>query len=358
MTTPAGTSLFLNLTDLVLDGGERGLWSMAFAPDFAPVGAVLRRLLGRPARNGQRRTIRLDEFREQGTPAATKATQREVLSITNNTATSSHNGGQLQFGPDGYLYWSVGEDENSANAQDVANLLGKILRIDPRGAGPGQYTVPADNPFVSGPPGARPEIWALGLRNPWRFSFDRATGAMYIGDVGGALVEEVNRGISGANYGWPICEGVCAPERPELTDPIYAYASDDSPCNAINGGYVVRDPDLADLAGRYLFTDLCGGNLRTIDPAAPPPFDTYRDEGLSVRDAGLVRRGRLRARLCRRPGRRLGRRARVPDRGPGGRRVYRQPRRTGARHRAAADDREAEGRQSQPHADGREAALE
>ena len=108
-----------------------------------------------------------------------------MLSITNNTATSSHNGGQLQFGPDGYLYWSVGDDENSANAQDVANLLGKILRIDPRGSAPGQYTVPADNPFVSGPPGARPEIWALGLRNPWRFSFDRATGAMYIGDVGG-----------------------------------------------------------------------------------------------------------------------------------------------------------------------------
>ena len=282
VTTPAGTSLFLNLTDLVLDGGERGLWSMAFAPDFDQSGLFYVAYSADLPGTGSDGTIRLDEFREQGTPAATRATQREVLSITNNTATPSHNGGQLQFGPDGYLYWSVGEDENSANAQDVANLLGKILRIDPRGSGPGQYTVPADNPFVSGPPGARPEIWALGLRNPWRFSFDRATGAMYIGDVGGALVEEVNRGISGANYGWPICEGVCAPERPELTDPIYAYASDDSPCNAINGGYVVRDPDLGDLAGRYLFTDLCGGNLRTIDPAAPPPFDTYRDEGLSV----------------------------------------------------------------------------
>ena len=151
VTTPAGTSLFLNLTDLVLDGDERGLWSMAFAPDFAQSGlfyvAYSADLPGTDSG-----TIRLDEFREQGTPAATKATQREVLSISNNTATSSHNGGQLQFGPDGYLYWSVGDDENGANSQDAANLLGKILRIDPRGSSAGQYTVPADNPFVSGRP--------------------------------------------------------------------------------------------------------------------------------------------------------------------------------------------------------------
>ena len=148
VTTPAGTSRScLNLTDLVLDGDERGLWSMAFAPDFAQSGlfyvAYSADLPGTDSG-----TIRLDEFREQGTPAATKATQREVLSISNNTATFSHNGGQLQFGPDGYLYWSVGDDENGTNSQDAANLLGKILRIDPRGSSPGQYTVPADNPFV------------------------------------------------------------------------------------------------------------------------------------------------------------------------------------------------------------------
>ena len=105
---------------------------------------------------------------------------------------------------------------------------------------------------------------------------------MYIGDVGEGSWEEVNRGVAGANYGWNTCEGLCAAPHPEFTNPIYAYRSNVSPCNAIDGGYIVRDPDLGDLVGRYLFTDLCAGDLRSIDPAAPPPFDTWRDEGLGL----------------------------------------------------------------------------
>jgi len=276
VTTPAGTEPFLDLTDLVLDGGERGLWSIAFPPDFSQS----RRFYVAYSATNPTGALTLDEFREEATPAATKGTRRNVLSIANNTSTANHNGGQLQFGPDGYLYWSTGEDANQSNSQTLSNLLGKILRIDPRGAAPGEYSIPADNPFTA--PGSNREIWMLGLRNPWRFSFDRATGTMYVGDVGAVSVEEVDVGARGANYGWPICEGVCSSPHPELTNPIYSYAHNDPPCNAITGGYIVRDPDLGSLTGRYLFTDLCGGDLRSIDPAAPPPFDTWRREGLSV----------------------------------------------------------------------------
>ena len=284
VTTPAGTSLFLDLTDKVLDGGERGLWSMAFAPDFAQTGRFY------VAYSADDSSLALDEYREAATPAGTEATRRPVLSIPTNAGTTNHNGGQLQFGRDGYLYWSTGEDNVPANAQTLANLLGKLLRIDPRESGGAPYRVPADNPFV-GTAGAQPEIWALGLRNPWRFSFDRATGAVAIADVGSDAWEEVNYatqeagGARGANYGWPSCQGASGStcNGPDFTAPLYAY--DHTPrasACAIMGGYVVRDPDLGDLFGRYLFTDLCGNDLRSIDPAAPPPFDTHRSEGLSV----------------------------------------------------------------------------
>ncbi len=287
VTTPAGTSPFLDLEDEVLDGGERGLWSMAFAPDFAQSGLFYVAYSEDPGG-----ALTLDEYREQATPAQTEATRREVLAIANNAMTSNHNGGQLQFGPDGYLYWSTGEDANAANAQTTSNLLGKILRIDPRGALPGDYTVPPGNPYVG--VAGEDEIWSWGLRNPWRFSFDRLSGALVIGDVGGGSREEVDYatqasgGGRGVNYGWPTCEGFqgtsCSSGGPVggLTPPIYDYASNDVPCNAITGGYVVRDSDLGDLFGRYLFTDSCVGELSSIDPAAPPPFDQHRLEGLSA----------------------------------------------------------------------------
>ena len=283
VTTPAGTSLFLDLTDKVIDpgGSERGLWSMAFAPDFAQSGLFYVAY----AANGAG-ALTLDEYHEEPTPDATEATRRPVLSL-DSPANTNHNGGQLQFGPDGYLYWSTGEDAVAANSQSLANPLGKLLRIDPRPNGGGAYAIPSDNPFVA-VAGARGEIWALGLRNPWRFSFDRATGALAVGDVGEVSWEEVDYatqasgGGRGANYGWPNCEalvggGCSAP----FTAPLHAYRRNGGDC-AVMGGYVVRDPDLGDLVGRYLFSDLCGGDLRSIDPLAPPPFDSYREEGLEV----------------------------------------------------------------------------
>jgi glucose/arabinose dehydrogenase len=286
VTTPAGTSTFLDLTDESVDNGEQGVWSMAFAPDFAATG---RFYVAYAANDG---ALTLDEYREQSTPDATEVTRRQVLSIANNPGSTNHNGGQLQFGPDGYLYWSTGDDANAANAQMTSNLLGKILRIDPRQNGAQPYTVPSDNPFV-GVGVARPEIWSLGLRNPWRFSFDRLTGAIAIADVGAGSWEEVDHvarasgGGRGANYGWPCFEGTAPGPGPcggpigNAVAPVYSYESNNGPC-AITGGYVVRDPDLGDLYGRYLFADFCAGELSSIDPANPPAPDAHRVEGLSV----------------------------------------------------------------------------
>jgi glucose/arabinose dehydrogenase len=263
VSSASGTADFLDLADKVEASGEQGLFSMAFAPDFFQSGLFY---VAYTAEGGG--ALTLDEYREAATPAATEATRRPVASIP-SPENSNHNGGQLQFGPDGLLYWSTGDDAVGANAQNTGSLLGKILRLDPR-------QVPA-----------QPEIWALGLRNPWRFSFDRATGTAYIADVGESTWEEVNVGVPGADYGWNDCEGFedlagdCS--SPGLTAPIYAYSHTPSAENcAIAGGYVVRDPDLGDLFGRYLFTDLCGGDLRSIDPTTGPSFDTHRPEGLSV----------------------------------------------------------------------------
>ncbi len=274
VTTPSGTSRFLDISEKVLDDGERGLWSIAFPPDFATS-----RLFYVAYSDEVTGALTLDEYREQATPPETKATRREVFAIPNEFSTHNHNGGQLQFGPDGYLYWSTGDDneprtEVPHNSQDMSNFLGKLLRLDPR-------SVPAS-----------PQIWAIGLRNPWRFSFDRLTGDLAITDVGANAFEEVNilraaagNGL-GANFGWPACEAFegtgCS--DPAFTAPIYAYSHGFHPSTgeAIAGGYVVRDPDLGDLYGRYLFADTYAGDLRSIDSTGPTPVDGHREEGLSA----------------------------------------------------------------------------
>jgi glucose/arabinose dehydrogenase len=181
----------------------------------------------------------------------------------------------MVFGPDGLLYIGTGDGgrpEDAPNAQDLGSLLGKLLRIDPAPSGGSPYGVPADNPFAARED-ARGEVFAYGLRNPWRFSFDRETNDLLIGDVGASRFEEVDRltpeRAPGANLGWPAFEGndrlddgVAAPGhvRPVLTYPTGEGCS-------ITGGYVVRDPGLPSLRGRYLYGDYCNGELRSFEPA-------------------------------------------------------------------------------------------
>jgi glucose/arabinose dehydrogenase len=260
--------LFLDIASTVDTTQERGLLSMAFAPDYATSGLFY--VFDTEKSTGN---VKIEEFqRSAADPDVADPASRRVVMNEAHSATN-HNGGQLQFGPDGYLYASIGDNATSSNAQMLSNVYGKILRIDPRA---GHALVPADNPFV-GVAGARGEIWALGLRNPWRFSFDRSTTDLTIGDVGAGTTEEIDfatragGGGKGLNFGWPTCEGPCTSPHPEFAAPVYSYDHSAGDC-AITGGYVARADDLPSLAGRYVFGDYCTSVLRSIvlAPAARP----------------------------------------------------------------------------------------
>jgi glucose/arabinose dehydrogenase len=205
---------------------------------------------------------------------------------------ANHNGGQLQFGPDGFLYLGAGDGGSSGdpdeNAQNPDQLLGKLLRIAPRRKG--GYGTPSSNPFDDG--AGRDEIYALGLRNPYRFSFDARTNDLLIGDVGQNEWEEIDRiglrAARGANFGWDLLEGNHAfegdPSNPPAgyVGPIHEYATHQGGTCAITGGYVVRDRGLGSLAGRYLYADFCVGQIRALDPYAQNPSATDAAVGLRV----------------------------------------------------------------------------
>jgi glucose/arabinose dehydrogenase len=262
---------FLDLSGQVSTGGERGLLSMAFAPDYA---TSRRFYVSYTDRSGHSRIVEYRRSR-RSPDRADRSTRRTVL--VQRQPQPNHNGGQIQFGPDRLLYAGLGDGGGQGdrhgtvgNAQDLGTRLGAILRIDPRAGRRRAYRVPGDNPFVARP-GARPEIYAYGLRNPWRFSFDRATGAIAIADVGGSVMEEINfapRGRArGANFGWRVWEGTTlhAPgERaPGHVPPVHRHSHAAGFCS-ITGGYVIRDPAMGSLRGRYVYGDFCDGRLRVV----------------------------------------------------------------------------------------------
>jgi glucose/arabinose dehydrogenase len=261
---------FLDLREQVTASGESGLLSIAFAPDYAATGLLYAFYNSRMGEYGD---IRIAEFRRSaGDPDLVESSSERPL-LTIAKPYENHNGGMLQFGPDGDLYASVGDGDPGVLhpagffAQRLDVLLGSILRIDPRSGDP--YAVPLDNPFV-GIAGARPEIWAYGLRNPWRFWIDGETGAMVIADVGSTSREELDlvaRGESGQNFGWPCFEGslvfdttaVCRNPVP----PVFELPRDNGVC-ALIGGVVMRDARLPELWGRYLYGDLCTGKVTAV----------------------------------------------------------------------------------------------
>jgi glucose/arabinose dehydrogenase len=211
------------------------------------------------------------EYRVRDDGTLDPASERRLLSIPQEFP--NHNGGQVAFGPDGYLYISVGDgssgNDGLRNALNLQDLHGKILRIDPTPSGAAQYTIPPDNPFVA-VPGAHPEVWAYGLRNPWRFSFDSATGDLWIGDVGQGRIEEVDLaraadgGGRGLNFGWSAFEGTRrfnADQSPDgVTPPVYEYDHSNGSC-AVTGGVVYRGSAIRTLRGWYVFADYCSGVL-------------------------------------------------------------------------------------------------
>ena len=254
--------LFLDIRDRVNDRGEEeGLLGLAFDPQYADNGHFYVYY----SASGPRRSV-VSRFSASADGRAGPGSERILLEVPQPF--SNHNGGQIAFGPDGYLYIALGDGgsrgDPQGNGQDLGTLLGSILRIDVSTVdSTGAYAVPADNPFV-GHSGARPEIWASGLRNPWRFSFDRATGDLWTADVGQNRFEEVDIIRPGLNYGWNIMEGEecfarsdC--DRTGLEIPVAEYGREDG-CS-VTGGYVYRGSSLPSLYGAYVYGDYCSGRI-------------------------------------------------------------------------------------------------
>jgi len=191
---------------------------------------------------------------------AVSGSQTNILELNNLSSAQNHNGGAIHFGLDGKLYIAVGENANSAYAQTLTNLLGKILRIDASGS------IPSDNPFYNTATGVNRAIWALGLRNPFTFGIQPGTGRMFINDVGQNTWEEIDEGLAGANYGWPNCEGACSSPNPNFEDPIHQYSHADG-CAIVGGAFYnpASSQFPPEYVGVYFFADLCGGWIRTLD---------------------------------------------------------------------------------------------
>lgn len=267
---------FLDIRDMVgYDEAERGLLSIAFPPDYRRSGSFYVYYVNKAG------NIRIDEFKRRSATRADPTSQRQVIEIP-HPVNANHNGGQMQF-LGNLLYFGTGDGGSGGdppnNAQNKDVLLGKLLRIDPRPAGNAPYSVPPNNPFV-GKPG-RDEIYSYGLRNPFRFSFDRLSGSqprIAIGDVGQNKFEELDyttvAAARGANFGWDAFEGFApyteensgTPDPGGTTKPIFAYSHNRGGSCSIIGGYVVADPSLRSLYGRYVYADLCEGQLRALVP--------------------------------------------------------------------------------------------
>ena len=266
-------TMFMDISGRVTSSGgqsEQGLLGLAFHPQFASNGRFFVHYSDMPDGNTQ-----VSEFRvmagnpDRGDPSS------EMKLLSQRQPFSNHNGGQIAFGPDGLFYLGLGDggdaDDPMGNGQKTTTLLGKMLRIDvdhPSGSLP--YGIPAGNPDLGA--GSRREILHVGLRNPWRFSFDRATGDLWIGDVGQGAIEEVDylpAGSPGVNFGWDILEGEACHEpssgcsRTGLTMPVATVNHDTGACS-IDGGYVYRGCKMPDLVGRYFYSDLCSGFVRSI----------------------------------------------------------------------------------------------
>ncbi len=274
-------SPFLDITDRVgSDGSEQGLLSVAFPPGLSDP----------PAKTNTSGSFFYVNYTDQlgntviaryrlladDSRQADASSEQKILQIEQPAA--NHNGGQLQFGPDGYLYIGMGDGGRAGdpwgNAQNPSVLLGKLLRIDVSGVD--TYNVPESNPFL-GQSGARPEIWATGLRNPWRFAFDRATGALYIADVGQNLYEEINvqsaTSLGGENYGWDTMEASHCFEPQANCDSsgleVPAAEYPHGPSCSVTGGYIYRGSRFPQMAGVYLFGDFCSGNIWGLREEAP-----------------------------------------------------------------------------------------
>jgi glucose/arabinose dehydrogenase len=274
---------FLDITDRVGSGGERGLLGLAFPQDYASSGEFVVHYTDLSG------DTKVERYRAASDPdVADPGSGRQILAL--DQPFTNHNGGQVSFGPDGMLYIALGDGgsggDPQGNGQNTGTLLGSILRLDITAE---PYTIPPDNPFA-GAAGARGEIWAWGLRNPWRFAFDDADGRLYIADVGQNQYEEINvadASAGGLNYGWNIMEAThcftsSSCSNGGLTLPVLEYSHAEG-CS-ITGGFVYRGSSLPEVVGHYFYSDYCSGWIRSFRMSGGKAIDR-RDWGL---DAGGV----------------------------------------------------------------------
>lgn len=296
-----GATTALDLTARIVSEGEAGLLGVAFDPAFAqtghvylsftaphptvptPAGVVFQSLIARYTSTDGGRTL---------DPTS------ETIILAVDQPFANHNGGQLRFGPDGMLYLGLGDGGSGGDplnlAQNKSSLLGKILRLDVKGGSP--YAIPPSNPFAKG--GGAPEIFAMGLRNPWRWSFDAPTGDLWVGDVGQSAREEIDKVFLGGNYGWRVREGKTCYEAATcattgLIDPVHDYGRDLG--QSVTGGYVYRGTAVPAVTGKYVFGDFASRRIWALDPLAPdaPPRQLDASAPFAVSSFGLDERGEL-----------------------------------------------------------------
>jgi glucose/arabinose dehydrogenase len=279
---------FLDISDRVASEGERGLFSIAFHPAYASNGYFFAYYTGFAG------TVVISRFEVSADPdRALAGSEAKLLEISQPFG--NHNGGQLQFGPDGYLYAAPGDgggqNDPQCSAQDTSLLLGKMLRLDVDqnlGSAP-FYGIPGDNPFV-GPGNPRDEIWAIGLRNPWRFSFDPPTGQLWLADVGQGDYEEIDIIENGGNYGWDVMEGTHCFEPSSgcnmegLILPVHEYDHDFG--QSVTGGFVYRGARVPELTGQYIYADFVSGSIWAYDEATDSNVELI-DTNLGISSFGV-----------------------------------------------------------------------
>jgi glucose/arabinose dehydrogenase len=280
-------SIFLDISNNIATANELGLLGFVFHPDFKTNGFLY--VTYTPSEN----LAVVSRFKVSETDANMVDESSETILLEITQPDTNHNGGQLAFGPDGFLYIASGDGggtgDPDGNAQNLETLLGKILRIDVNNQDEGlNYAIPTDNPFV-GNENARGEIYAYGLRNPWRFSFDNQTNTIWAADVGQDELEEIDLIVKGGNYGWNILEGSSCYQETEcdatdLIAPLYEYGHSNND-KSVTGGYVYRGNELPNLKGYYIYGDFISGRVWALDKAGNNKL--LLETGLNISSFGI-----------------------------------------------------------------------
>lgn len=283
------SAIFLDINNNVKSGGEMGLLGLAFHPEYKKNGYFY---VNYTRDNGKLETV-ISRFKVSKSNPNTADPASETILLTFDQPYQNHNGGKVAFGKDGFLYIAVGDGGSGGdpkkNGQNKSTLLGKILRVDVnKQQNSFNYSIPSDNPFKGNKEGYKEEIYAYGLRNPWRFSFDKTTGDLWVGDVGQNKIEEIDIVKKGANYGWNIteaedCFNSSDCNKQGLSLPVWSYKQGSETGKSVTGGHVYRGKKITSLQGKYIYGDFVTGNIWSLTP----DHDGYKNALLLKHDGSI-----------------------------------------------------------------------